>query len=445
MPALLFLMLLAVLYPGTLDPTAFTGEETLPGQLWGTVQWLQSAVRPQPDLAPDAPRAVAAPSPYGVNTFLEQEVLPEVRAQSLAMIEQAGFGVIRQEFPWEDIEIHGKGDYVDRRNPEVGAISAWAKYDNIVTLAEEAGVAIIARLSNAPAWSHPDDPATHAPPNDPADYGDFVAAVVERYRGRITFFQLWNEPNIYPEWGRRVPDPVAFTELLCTGYERAKSVNPDAIILGPALSPTIAFDARDRNTLIFLQRMYLAGAGECFDVFSAQGYGLFSGPGDARLLPTAINFSHHLFVRDMMVVWGDASKPIWLSEVGWNAAPPELPDPYGRVDERQQARYTVEALQRAGREWPWVNQLNLWFFKRAGVAEMGEPWYYFRLLEPDFTPLPAFTAVAEYLNSPAAGSEAPRTAAWHVWRQWRAPLALLLGAALFLLLLRRLYPPPTPR
>ena len=32
------------------------------------------------------------------------------------MAAQAGFKWLRQEFPWEDIEIHGKGDYEDRRH-----------------------------------------------------------------------------------------------------------------------------------------------------------------------------------------------------------------------------------------------------------------------------------------------------------------------------------------
>ncbi len=439
LPALLLITLVLTLWPGSLDPYAFTGEESLPGQVRGSAQWLHSAIRPQPELAPEATPLVVAPSPFGVNTFLEQEVLPEVRDESLRRVREAGFGIIRQEFPWEDIEIHGKGDFVDRRNPEVGEISAWAKYDDIVAAAERHDLAILARLSNAPAWAHPSDPVTHAPPDNPADFGDFVAAVVGRYRGRIGYVQLWNEPNIFPEWGSRVPDPVAFTELLCLGYHRAKDANPDVVVVGPALSPTIAFDARDRNTLIYLQRLYLAGAGDCFDVFSAQGYGLFSGPTDRRLLPTLVNFPHHLFVRDLMVQWGDAAKPIWISELGWNAVPAGLPQPFGQVSNATQARYTVEALERAAREWPWVNGINVWFFKRAGIAEQGEPWYYFRLMEPDFTPLPVYEALRDVLSDPDRLAPDPRPAWWYRWPSLRATLALALIALLFFCLLRTLH------
>ncbi len=83
------------------------------------------------------------PSPYGMNTFLEQEVLPEVREEILRMLSDSGFRYIRQQFPWEDIEIHGKNDFVDRRNNPEG-VDSWAKYDNIVDLAEKYDIEIIA-------------------------------------------------------------------------------------------------------------------------------------------------------------------------------------------------------------------------------------------------------------------------------------------------------------
>ncbi len=448
-PLPLLALLLLILYPGSLNPYDFTGEESLPGQVRGALHWIHSALRPQPDLAADADLSYPTAAPFGVNTFLEQEVQPEVRAESLSLIQKAGFRFIRQEFPWEDIEIHAKGEFMDRRNLEVvGEINAWSKYDNIVELAQQSGLEIIARLSNPPAWSRAagDEAGAHAPPDNIADFGDFVAAVVSRYRGRITYFQLWNEPNIFPEWGERIPDPVAFTELLCTGYRRAKAANPRAVILAPALSPTVAFDARDRNNLIFLQRMYLAGAGACFDVMSAQGYGLFSGPTDYRLRPTVLNYPHHLYVRDLMVQFGDAQKPLWISEVGWNTVPDGLPQPYGQVTLAQQAAYSVQAFQRAQAEWPWVGVMNVWFFKRPTDLEQGAAWYYFRLMEPDFEPMPAFTALSNYMNSPAAAQVTPRPAFWYIWPHWRPTLAAIVGGLLFFLLLHALAPdspPPT--
>lgn len=432
--------LLAALWPPTLSLRQLTGEEDTLSQLRGVVHWWNTAVRPQPHLAPDAEIAFTAESPFGVNTFLEQEAEVAKRAQSLALIADAGFGYIRQEFVWEDIEIHGKGDFEDRRHEPTR--SAWEKYDNIVDLAQQNEIRIIARLSNPPAWSRAlpvAETGDKAPPDDFNDFGDFAAIVAERYRGQVHYFQVWNEPNGNDEWGQHQPvNPEAFTELLCVAYDRIKAVNPEAVVLAGALTPTLANDGRNMNDLIFLERMYQAGAGSCFDVMSAQGYGLWSGAADQRLRPTVINYPHHLLIRDVMVRHGDAQKPLWISEMGWNVAPDGVPPLFGRVTEAEQAQYAVEAYQRAQESWPWVGVVNYWFFKRAADFEKDQPFYYFRMMEPDFTPLPVWESLAAYAGE---ATPVPPVPDWQYgWMRLR-PFLFLFGAAiLFFALLQWLAP-----
>jgi len=437
------LSLFLALWPNARSLYDLTGEEALRGQVAGVLHWLNSAVRPQPRLAitsvAGSPLAYPAVSPFGVNTFLQQEVEPEKRARSLDMITAAGIRFIRQEFPWEDIEIHAKGDFVDRRNDPAG-VDAWAKYDQIVDLAEARGIEVIARLSNPPAWSRAlgDEIGTNAPPDDFADFGEFAAAVARRYQGRVRYYQVWNEPNGNEEWGLQDVDPEAFTRLLCLAYDRIKTADPEAVVLAGALTPTVANDGRNLNDLIFLQRMYAAGAGKCFDVFSAQGYGLWSGPTDQRLRPTVINYPHNLFLRDLMVRHGDAAKPIWISEMGWNVAPSEVAPNFGRVTEAQQARYGVGGYERAQSDWPWLGVNSYWFFKRPADWEKDQAWYYFRMVEPDFTPLPVYQAVAEYATS---GDRPPSMPAWqYSWMSARPVLFLFGAAVLFFALLRALAP-----
>ena len=434
-------MLLASLWPHADSLYDLTGEETLPAQLRGVVHWLNTAVRPQPDLAIDEITGQGEVSPFGVNTFLQQEVEPEKRELSLRLLNEAGFTHIRQEFTWEDIEIHGKDDFEDRRNVEaVGVVDAWAKYDQIVDLADQYDIEIIARLSNPPAWTRAmtNTIGSFAPPDDVADFGDFAAAVAERYQGRVRYYQLWNEPNGNEEWGIQDVDPEAYTALLCEGYRRIKDADPQAVVIAAALTPTLAMDGRHMNDLIFLQRMYNAGAADCFDVFSAQGYGLWSGARDQRLRPTVINYPHNMLVRDVMVQNGDAHKPIWISEMGWNTVPEEIPANFGRVSEAEQAKYTVEAFQRQQAEWPWVGVNNVWFFKRPGDWEQGESWYYFRMMEPDFTPLPVFDAVANYATGE---QDLEPMADWvYGWNRLRPALFAISSAVLFYALLAFLMP-----
>jgi polysaccharide biosynthesis protein PslG len=127
-----------------------------------------------------------------------------------------------------------------------------------------------------------------------------------------------------------------------------------------------------------------------------QGYGLWSGPTDQRMQPRVVNFSRPRYVRDIMVKNGDANKPIWISEMNWNAVPDWVSDKsFGQVSEGEQARYVTLAYERLQREWPWLGVSNVWFFKRATDQEKDQPWYYFRVVEPDFTPLPLYGAIAQ--------------------------------------------------
>ena len=384
---------------------ARTGEEELLPQLRGLGELATDFRHPRPRTAPDASMMHTGVNPFGINVFLEQEVEAWKRERSLQMVAEAGFHWIRQEFPWEDIEIHGKGDFEDRRHDPHR--SAWEKYDHIVGLAEAYDLEIIARLSNPPAWTRADNEGanTYAPPDSLADWGDFVHTMVSRYRGRIRYYQLWNEPNIYPEWGERPVDPVAYTRLLCEGYRRAKEADPQAVILSGALAPTVSLHpgpgpALGLSEFVFLQRMYDAGAAACFDILTVNDYMLWSGPTDHRMQPLNVNFSRPAYVRDIMVTNGDAHKPIWISEMNANAVPndPEIRGwgGYGQVTLEQQARYAVLAYQRAMEEWPWVGVINFWFFKRASDAERDQAWYYFRMVEPDFTPLPVYDAMRAY-------------------------------------------------
>jgi hypothetical protein len=92
-----------------------------------------------------------------------------------------------------------------------------------------------------------------------------------------------------------------------------------------------------------------------------------------------------------MVRHGDEHKAVWISEMNWNAVPDAVPDRrFGQVTEQQQADDVVAFYRRARREWPWVGAVCVWFFKRPDASERDQSWYYFRMVEPDFTPLPLY-------------------------------------------------------
>ncbi|PJF39135.1 MAG: hypothetical protein CUN54_09385, partial [Phototrophicales bacterium] len=166
-----------------------TGEEKPISQIRGMVEVMGNLIRYPLETDPMSPIDNKADIPYGVNTFLQEEVERPKIDVMLQTIKEAGFVWLRQEFPWEDIEVDGRGQFTDSRQDRDGdgepdTIDAWAKYDQIVELTQKYDLRLMVRLSNPPEWSRADPEAgAFAPPDDYQDFVNFAVAVAERYKG----------------------------------------------------------------------------------------------------------------------------------------------------------------------------------------------------------------------------------------------------------------------
>jgi len=338
-------------------------------------------------------------NPFGANMFLDREVEEWKLRKTLEMASDAGLGWVKQQFPWEEIEPVQKGEFYDGRTRR----SSWEKYDRIVDLCEEYGLQIIARLDRPPDWTREDNTYKERPPDDFEDYGDFVFAFVDRYRGRIKYVQIWNEPNIFPEWGNRPVDPAEYVNLLRVAYERAKEADPNVYVLSAPLAITLGQEHPEpgkwisMNEIEFLEEMYKAGAKNYFDILSANAFGLDSPPEEASQ-PRVLNFQRVVFLRDIMERHGDAGKPIWFNEYGWNASPEDFPEEqlvWQRVGEQDQADYTVRGIEYAQERWPWAGVFNIWYFRQVGSISPDSSDYYFRVVDVDFTPRLVYHAIKE--------------------------------------------------
>jgi hypothetical protein len=354
-------------------------------------RWV-AATSPSPAL-PVEPVGGQVENGVGVNVFLEQEVEPEKRQVSLELLRDAGAGWIRQELPWEQVEPVAKGKTTD---PNFGA-STWAKYDDIVERANALGLKVLLRVDTSPRWALPANaPDGLSPPLEDADYWDFVAEVAARYRGRVAAYQIWNEPNLNSEWGRRRPDAVAYARLLRGATERIRAIDPSARVLMAALAPTLTENADALNDLLYLQQLYDAGVRGNFDILAVQAYGLRGGPDDPRIDRSDVTFSRPVLVRQVMERNGDGATPIWATELGWNVNPPSMAiQSYGRVTPSLQARYTVRAFERAHAQWPWLQVAYVWYWKRADETNRDQDWFWFRLADPDFTLQPVYYALRD--------------------------------------------------
>jgi hypothetical protein len=366
--------------------------------------WTDRVAGQPPRQAPAIP--LTEVNPYGVNVFLHKEVDRFKREKTLDMAHDMGAVWIKQQFPWNEIEF-AKGSFWDPKNNQ----SSWDKFDNIVDLAQQRGLRIIARIDGTPDWARADDSMSKevrddlrghkGPPSAShmTDFSDFIKVFIARYRGRIAAIQIWNEPNLKAEW---YPDVNAreYVNLLYTAFTAAKEADPNVIILAAPLATTnetIAY-AGNLNELDYLQAMYneVKGAGmePPFDAMSANAYGLSLPPEDAPARDK-LNFRRVELLHRVMAANGDGAKAVWFNEYGWNASPENCCQelPWGRVTSEQQADYTVRGIQYAREHWPWAGLFTIWYLRQVGDISPTQSEYYFGLANTEFVPSQAYKAV----------------------------------------------------
>ncbi|MFQ5343079.1 MAG: beta-galactosidase, partial [Anaerolineae bacterium] len=346
--------------------------------LFTTAAILIAQVPPAPvTLGPQQTVRTANPK-MGVHTRLTDEVEPRKIKRTLEMVRQMGAPWIVEYFPWGYIE-PAKGQY------------NWEHADLVVDHANRQGLSVIARIDYVPAWARPDDTTfRYLPQENFDDYGDFVYAFVDHFRGRIHAVIIWNEPNLSFEWGFRPVDPAAYVDLLRGAYRRAKEADPNVRVLAAGLAPTLARpdDPLAMSDLSFLQATYDAGAAPYFDALAAHAYG-WKFPPDDPPAPDKINFRRVELLRQLMIDNDDADKPIYITEAGWN----DHPRWTKAVRPAQRAAYTVRAYEIA-RGWPWCRVLAIWSFRLPWPTHTFQD--YFTLVDVDFVPKPIYREIQYY-------------------------------------------------
>lgn len=315
----------------------------------------------------------------GLHTRLSDEPDPEKIKQEFQLLREMGATWATEFFPWLYIQ------QFDRTRFD------WAHVDLIVDAAVANNINLIARLDGVPVWARPADTTwKYLDPDHYDAYADFVYAFVSRYKDRVHHYIIWNEPNTAAEWGSRKPDPLAYMELLKRAYIRAKQADPNAEILLAGMAPNMEGENSNiaLNDLVYLDRLYDAGAAPYFDGVAVHSYGLQSPP-DAPSAPDRLNFARAEQLYMVMSRRGDAHKPVYITEGGWNDSPrwSFAVKPYQRVE------YTIGAYKLA-EQWPWCKAVTLWMFRLSTPAHTYFDNYTF--LTPDFIPKAIYLEVQEY-------------------------------------------------
>jgi GH35 family endo-1,4-beta-xylanase len=278
----------------------------------------------------------------------------------------------------------------------------WIDPDNIVNAMEGQQVKILMRVHGTPAWARPEQSSYTQPPDDMSKFADFMTALATRYKGKVAAYEIWNEPNLYYEWGNRPAAPAAYTEMLKAAYIALKAVDPEALVISGGLATTGGGSPTAYGDLEFLQGMYDAGAKGYFDAFGSHPYTFGRSPDEPD--PWGLSLARVEQQYQVMQANDDGDTPIWITELGWVIKTEwDLGEHQAiSVTEAEQAQYLVDAYRKVEKEWPFVEALFIFNLDFSTVFwyPAPEPMRWYAILNPDHSPRPAYTALRQKMRSP---------------------------------------------
>jgi hypothetical protein len=295
-----------------------------------------------------APQAAPGQSAFGVNSHIATRY-PDpssfnVPVDNLAQMEA---GWVREDFQFGRIE------------PQPGSYD-WLFHDNAVDALAARGFNIIGVLIGpTPAWAAQGNPGGDFYPPDPQLFAQFAGAVVSRYKDRIHYWEVWNEPDNERYW-KPAPDPGAYANLLKATSPAIRAADPGArILVAGIVSPEPATS--------WLTSIADGGGWGAFDIISVHPYTDPRGPEEGQIGAAGIGQVKALADRL-------GSKPIWATEFGWSTGPG------GRggvaFDEEAQANYLVRGsvlLRAAGAERVlWYNLKDTGSPEQYGLFSFGD-------------------------------------------------------------------------
>jgi hypothetical protein len=345
---------------------------------------------------------------FGFNIFLAgNDAGAALNARTMAKVEEAGFGWIRIQLQWRELE------------PSPGAYNI-APYDIIIDAAS-AKSRVLVSVVKSPDWAAPARPG--GLPEDTAAFEETMRFLAERYRGKVAAWEIWNEQNLAGEVGGHV-EVAPYVATLKAGYAAVKAADPAAFVLFGGLTPTGTNDpAVALNDVEYLRAFYQYNGGEGRDYFDVLGAHPGSAanppdthypdaPGSGACPPKYASqegrcwkdgpefyFRRVEDQRAVMEQYGDAAKQVWLTEFGWDSCV-GLPAPDGYeyctlTSEEQQAQYLTGAIALAQAQWPWLGAFFVWNLNYAATPniQQTDEKYAWSILRGDWSNRPAYEAL----------------------------------------------------
>ncbi len=138
----------------------------------------------------------------------------------------------------------------------------WTRFDiyvNSLIQNNDPNCKILYTLGITPSWANSQADGTK-PPDDMTDWEDYVRHVVQRYKGKIHYYEIWNEVNVNTFYTGSVTELV---ELAQRAHAIIRQEDPTAVVM----TPNFAFFG-----LSIMAAYFNAGGGTYADAVSYHAY-----------------------------------------------------------------------------------------------------------------------------------------------------------------------------
>jgi hypothetical protein len=363
-----------------------------------------ASVETPPADTPVAP-AAQTPSPTPPGTGFDYGIQVHLfhldTAYVAQLVNNMGFRWIKHQIEWKEFE-PSKGQYL------------WESIDQIVNPAHDAGLNVLLSVVKAPDWARGGYTTEDGPPADYADYGDFMAAMAQRYCGTVQAYEVWNEQNLRREWDTGRPLSAAeYVGLLRVAYERIKAACPTAIVVSGGPTPVGYTSETAIDDFDYLRQMYEAGLPNYCDAVGVHPSG-FNNPPDWHYPPGYSEAGDSESFRgnrqfyflntiegyhDIMTSFGDTTHKLWATEFGWASIENLTERPNAGYEyaadntEMEQAEYLLAALQIA-RNKGYMGVMIVWNLNFAPAGGATDERAAFGILREDWSQRPAYQTLA---------------------------------------------------
>ena len=257
----------------------------------------------------------------------------------------------------------------------------FSRYDKRVDALLAGGVNVLGILDYSPDWAArvpegysaitegPHKGWGHFPPKNLDEWGNYIYETVTHFRGRVTHWEVWNEP--YPNTlffnGGTVED---YVDILEVTWERGREACPECTFVGLGGTHFLLAD-----------KTFAAGG---YPYMHAASIHIYQ-PG---IPPESGHFIQSIQgILDVMDKYGER-KPVWITETGWPTHR-GMSEMWAGISVADQARYLARAMLIA--KVHGVQRL-FWYTIRNGGTDPGNFEQHQGLLYHDSTPKPSFVA-----------------------------------------------------